>query len=342
MRLTEFARSAGCAGKLGAADLSYALTALPRQQAPGVLVGYENSDDAGVFELTTDIAVVQTVDYFTPIVDDPYTYGQIAAANALSDVYAMGGQPKTALSVVGFPGKGADFRILTDIMHGGLDKLSEAGVALLGGHSVRDDEIKFGYAVMGVIDRINIKQNNGARPGNRLILTKPLGTGLITTAIKRGKALPEHVNTAIQMMVQLNRRASEIALRFRVDAMTDVTGFGLLGHSAEVARASRLSIHIEHKHIPLLPGTVEYSRAGFCAAGLTSNEEFFGKLVHVASAISQDMKNVLFDPQTSGGLLIFCETQDAEPLIAALRSENIPAAEIGFTTAMSDHLLTVT
>src|SRR5438132_63113 len=181
---------------------------MPRQHVPGVLVGYENSDDAGVFELTPDIALVQTVDYFPPIVDDPYIYGQIAAANSLSDVYAMGGVPKTALSIVGFPTTGVEFNILGDIMRGGIDKLNEAGVALLGGHSVRDDEIKFGYAVTGIVETKNIKQNNGARPGNRLILTKPLGTGLITTALKRSKPAPDHVQAAIQTMAQLNRRAS--------------------------------------------------------------------------------------------------------------------------------------
>src|SRR5438132_6559654 len=181
---------------------------MPRQHIPGVLVGYENSDDAGVFELTPDIALVQTVDYFPPIVDDPYTYGQIAAANSLSDVYAMGGVPKTALSIVGFPTAGVEFNILGDIMRGGMDKLNEAGVVLLGGHSVRDDEIKFGYSVTGVVEKKNIKQNNGAQEGNRLILTKALGTGLIATALKKGKASDEHVRTAVKFMSQLNRTAA--------------------------------------------------------------------------------------------------------------------------------------
>src|SRR5438105_820080 len=180
---------------------------MPRQNIPGVLVGYDNSDDAGVFQLTPDIYLVQTVDYFSPIVDDAYTYGQIAAANSLSDVYAMGGVPKTALSIVGFPTTGLDFSVLGDIMRGGLDKLSEAGVALLGGHSVRDDEIKFGYSVTGIVEKKNIKQNSAGRAGNRIILTKPLGTGLITTALKRGKASSEHVQAAVNMMLELNRRA---------------------------------------------------------------------------------------------------------------------------------------
>jgi selenide,water dikinase len=306
-----------------------------------VLVGFENSDDAGVFQLTTDIAVVQTVDYFPPIVDDPYTYGQIAAANALSDIYAMGGQPKTALSIVGFPAKGVDFSVLGTIMRGGLDKLGEAGVALLGGHSVRDDEIKFGYAVTGVIETQHIKQNSGARVGDRVVLTKPLGTGLITTAIKRGKASIEHVDAAVAAMVQLNGRAAEIALDFRVHSMTDITGFGLLGHASEVARASRLSIQINHAKLPLLPGTLTYSQQGFCAGGLTSNEQFFGPNVFIADSVPSDVRNVLFDPQTSGGLLIFCGPQDVDPLVHKLQSERIAAVEIGFTSNPTDHLLTV-
>ena len=308
---------------------------------PGVLVGFENSDDAGVFQLTTDIAVVQTVDYFPPIVDEPYTYGQIAAANALSDIYAMGGQPKTALSIVGFPTKGVDFSVLGTIMRGGLDKLAEAGVALLGGHSVRDEEIKFGYAVTGVIETQNIKQNSGAQIGDRVVLTKPLGTGLVTTAIKRGKALTEHVDAAVAVMVQLNRRAAEVALEFQVHAMTDITGFGLLGHASEVARASRLSIRINHAKLPLLPGTLAYSQQGFCAGGLTSNEQFFGQYVSVADSVSPDLRNVLFDPQTSGGLLIFCQPESVEALVDKLRAERIAAVEIGFTSNPSDHLLTV-
>src|SRR5438132_6767303 len=187
----------------------------------------------------------------------------------------MGGSPKTALSIVGFPTTGLDFSVLGDIMRGGLDKLNEAGVALLGGHSVRDEEIKFGYAVTGIVDKKNIKQNSGAREGNRLILTKPLGTGLITTALKREKAAAEHVQAAVMVMSQLNRTAAEICLKFRVDAMTDITGFGLVGHAIEVAKASHISIGIDHRKLPILPGALEYSRAGFCAGGLTSNREFF-------------------------------------------------------------------
>lgn len=313
--------------------MDLALKTIPRQNIPEVLVGYENSDDAGVFQLSPDLALVQTVDYFAPIVDDAYTYGQIAAANSLSDIYAMGGQPKTALSIVGFPAKGVEFSVLGDIMRGGLDKLNEAGVALLGGHSVKDDEIKFGYSVTGIVNTENIKQNKGARAGNRLILTKPLGTGLITTALKRGKAAPEHVQGAVNSMVQLNRRAAEISLQFNVDAMTDITGFGFVGHALEVAKASRINLRIDHRTLVLLPGALEYSRAGYCAGGLTNNREFFGPQVRIAESVPEDIQNVLFDPQTSGGLLIFCQEQDAAGLLRDLRTEGIPAFEVGLTSA---------
>ncbi len=315
---------------------------MPRQRIAEVLVGYENSDDAGVYQLTPELALVQTVDYFPPIVDDAYTYGQIAAANSLSDIYAMGGIPKTALSIVGFPTTGVDFSLLGDIMRGGLDKLNEAGVALLGGHSVRDEEIKFGYAITGVIDRKNIKQNKDARPGNRLILTKPLGTGLIATALKRGKASSEHVQAAVTTMLLLNRRASEIALEFKVDAMTDITGFGLAGHAIEVAKASGIAIEIDHRALPILPGALEYSRAGYCAGGLTSNRTFFGGHVQIADGVPPDVQDVVFDPQTSGGLLIFSDTSDATALLQTLHREGVDAVEIGRTAPQGPALLTLT
>src|SRR5712691_5334827 len=313
---------------------------MPRQNIPGVVVGYENADDAGVFELTPEVALVQTVDYFPPIVDDAYTYGQISAANSLSDIYAMGGIPKTALSIVGFPTTGVDFSVLGDIMRGGLDKLSEAGVALLGGHSVRDEEIKFGYAVTGIVEKKNIKQNSGAHEGNRLILTKALGTGLITTALKREKASPDHVQAAVNVMLQLNRRAAEICLPFRVDAMTDITGFGLAGHAIEVATASHISIQIDHRKLPLLPGALEYSREGFCAGGLTSNREFFGTRVFIPVCSPPEMQNILFDPQTSGGLLIFSHPGDAGNLLDNLRAAGVDAVEIGSSVRQAQQLRT--
>jgi selenide, water dikinase len=312
--------------------LDRALGSLPRQNLPEILVGYENADDAGVYALTGDVALVQTVDFFSPIVDDPFLFGQIAAANSLSDIYAMGGTPKTALSIVGFPEK-LDFAILGEIIKGGLAKLNEAGVALLGGHTVRDDEIKFGYAVTGVVDRKNIKQNIGARIGNRIFLTKPLGTGLISTALKKGQAKEEHVRSAVEVMVELNKRAAETALRSAIDTMTDITGFGLIGHTREVARASQVAISIDHRQLPLLPGALEYSRAGFCAGGLKSNREFYSGLIRIADTVPADYQDVLFDPQTSGGLLIFCRPEDADRLREGFASERLLLNEIGFVKA---------
>ena len=331
MKLTEFSRSAGCAGKLSPRDLEFAIQGLPAQCIPEIIVGYEDSDDAGVFLLTPDLALVQTIDFFSPVVDDPFSFGRIAATNALSDIYAMGGQPRTALSVVGFPPKGLDFGILREIMRGGLDKLNEAGVALLGGHSLRDDEVKFGYAVTGVVNKKDIKRNTGARAGSRILLTKPLGTGLITTALKRGKAAPEHVREATDVMTQLNRRAAEICVECGVDTMTDVTGFGLIGHAMEVARASRISIRIDHSRIPVIAGTAEYSAAGFCAGGLESNREFYSQHVRYEASVPPGMQNILFDPQTSGGLLIFAKTSVVDDLVAKFLTSGLRATEIGVT-----------
>jgi len=299
---------------------------------PEVLVGFNYSDDAGVYLLSPGTAIVQTVDFFPPVVDDGIAFGEIAAANALSDIYAMGGTPRTALSIVGFPAKGLDFTVLAEIMRGGLNKLSEAGVALLGGHSVRDDEVKFGYAVTGTIDLSQIKQNRNARAGDRLILTKPLGTGLITTAIKRGSAVTEHVTRAVDVMRQLSASAARIALRFQVDTMTDITGFGLAGHAVEVCKASNISAEISHLYLPLLPGALEYAAGGFCAGGLNSNRDFFSSHVQIASNVPSVFSDIVYDPQTSGGLLIFARPDNASALLQALRAADVDAADIGSTT----------
>jgi selenide,water dikinase len=311
--------------------LENALKNIPHQNLPGILVGYAHSDDAGVFSVGPGKALVQTVDFFAPIVDDAYTYGQIAAANALSDIYAMGGKPITALSIVAFPNKLLQSSVLTDIMRGGQDKLSDAGVALLGGHSVRDEEVKFGYAVTGLIDPSQIKQNSGARPGARVLLTKPLGTGLVTTAIKRGQATAAHIAAAVASMRELNARASEIAVQFQADTMTDVTGFGLIGHAHEVAQASKVSIEIDHRQLPILPGALDYSRGGYCAGGLNSNREYFSQNIRLSSSLLPEICDLVFDPQTSGGLLIFIRDADSPGLIQALEGAGVAAASIGRT-----------
>ena len=254
----------------------------------------------------------------------------------------MGGTPKTALSIVGFPAENLDFGIFGEIMKGGLAKLNEAGVALLGGHTVRDDEIKFGYAITGVIDPKNIKQNKGARVGDLIFLTKPLGTGLISTALKKAQAHDDHVNAAVQVMVELNKRSAETALRFGIDTMTDITGFGLIGHAREVARASQLSISIDHSRLPILPGALEYSRAGFCAGGLKNNREYFSGSARIADRVPNEYRDLVYDPQTSGGLLIFCMPQDADRLREGFASEQLLLAEIGIANGRDPGSIEVT
>ena len=310
-----------------------ALKTLPRQSIPQVLVGFDSADDAGVYRLSDDVALVQTVDFFSPIVDDAFTFGQIAAANAVSDIYAMGGTPLTALAIVGFPSNAAEPEVLRDIMAGGMDKLAECNVALLGGHSVRDDEIKFGYAVTGTIAPAAVRENAGAVPGDRILLTKPLGTGLIATAAKNGDADPGHVEGAISVMIETNRAAAEAVQGSEVRTMTDVTGFGLLGHALEVARASDVTLELNHTNIRVLKGALEYSSRGYCAGGLKSNREFFSPDVTFEAGVSEDYRNLLFDPQTSGGLLIFAPGSGADDLVSALRTAGVGAVEIGMTAA---------
>ncbi len=331
MNLTSFAKSAGCAGKLSPKALSAALNGIRRQTMPEILVGFDRSDDAGVYKLSDDLALVQTVDFFPPMVDDPGVFGQIAAANALSDVYAMGGRPITALSIVGFPTQGIDPAVLRQIIDGGLEKLSECDVALMGGHSLRDEEVKFGYAITGTINPSDICDNSSAAVGDRVLLTKPLGAGLITTALKKGQIDPSHLNAAIRQMTTTNRIAAETVSRFPVRAMTDVTGFGLAGHATEVARASNLTIAIDHSRLPVMEGALDSSASGYCAGGLHSNREFFGPEVSWAAPVSNDYQNLIFDPQTSGGLLIFTPDKICADLITALSDAGVSASEIGVT-----------
>ena len=303
---------------------------LARQHDPNVLVGFDHADDAGVYQIAPDQALVQTVDFFTPIVDDPYTFGQIAATNALSDVYAMGGKPLTALALVCFPEK-ADLTILERILAGGLSKMVEAGCTVIGGHSIRDDETKFGYAVTGLVHPKKILANGGAKPGDVLVLTKPLGTGVIATAIKNGKAQSSWIDAAVQSMTTLNRQAAELISKkqYRVHAVTDVTGFGLIGHAREMALASNASLTLFSKDIPVLPGALDCIRAGHVPGGLKANREFAECVVGYEAPISEDLKKLLFDPQTSGGLLISIAGDDREPLVLEMQSAGISACHIG-------------
>ncbi len=339
---------------------------LARQHDPNVLVGFDHADDAGVYQIGPGTALVQTVDFFTPIVDDPYTFGQIAATNSLSDVYAMGGCPLTALALVCFPEKG-DLNILERILAGGLSKMMEAGCTVVGGHSIRDEETKFGYSVTGLIHPRQVLANRGALPGDRLLLTKALGTGVISTAIKKGTAKQSWIDAAVAAMTTLNKTAAEVITglvgtgaspvqvgdvankqqptandHFSVHALTDITGFGLIGHAREMARASNVSLKICAARIPLLDGALECVRAGCIPGGLKANREFAECVVGYEAGISDDLKTMLFDPQTAGGLLISVAAQDAVELNTVLNAAGVPAVEIGQVLPSSTPLIAVT
>jgi selenide,water dikinase len=303
---------------------------LARQNDPNVLVGFDTADDAGVYKISATQALVQTVDFFTPIVDDPYTFGQIAASNSLSDVYAMGGRPLSALAIVCFPDKG-DLDILQQILAGGLSKMMEAGCVVIGGHSVRDPEIKFGYAVTGMIDPQKVWANANAQVLDSLILTKGLGTGVISTAIKRGEARQEWIDAATKSMTTLNARTAEVAAsgKFTVHAATDVTGFGLIGHAREMAAGSDVSLRIDSAKVPLLEGAMDCVRAGFIPGGLKNNREFAECLVGYEANVPEEIRTILFDPQTAGGLLLSVARSDADSLVTALNNASVPAVEIG-------------
>ena len=289
------------------------LAAIPRVTNENVLVGFDTADDAGVYKLTPELALVQTADFFTPIVDDPYTYGAIAAANALSDVYAMGGKPMSALSLLAYPANG-DVDDLVQILKGGANKIHESGCVILGGHSVADEEIKFGYAVTGTIHPERIKTNAGARAGDALVFTKRIGTGVVTTALKRGIASESDVAAAILSMLTLNRHACEAMLVFDVHGCTDVTGFGLIGHAREMALGSGVTIEIDTAAVRFLPGALDYARQGALPRGLKNNREFASCAVEKAREIAPEVESLLYDPQTSGGLLISLPERDAVQL----------------------------
>jgi selenide,water dikinase len=345
---------------------------LARQHDPNVLVGFDHADDAGVYQIAPDQALVQTVDFFTPIVDDPYTFGQIAATNSLSDVYAMGGSPLTSLALVCFPEK-ADLEILERILAGGLSKMIEAGCTVIGGHSIRDEETKFGYSVTGLIHPQKVLANAGAKPGDALLLTKALGTGVISTAIKKGKAEPGWIAAAVHSMTTLNKRTAEVITGahvgdahvgtaapgrpaeqssaaaprptgdhfFAVHAMTDVTGFGLIGHTRELALASDVSITLKAASVPLLEGALECVHAGHIPGGLKNNRDFAECQVEYDALVPDDVRTLLFDPQTAGGLLIAVAAPDCARLTQALSEAGVPVAEIGTVLPRTKPLIRV-
>ena len=312
------------------------LRKLPKSANANVLVGYDTSDDAAVYRLSNDLALVQTVDFLTPVADDPFMYGRIAAANSLSDVYAMGGQPISALSILAYPSSG-DFEVLEQILRGGLAVMEEANCSVVGGHSIADEQIKFGYAVTGLIHPDKIWKNVGARPGDLLVLTKALGSGVISTALKRDRAQESWLNAATQTMASLNGPAADVLRKFDdigngaspVHATTDVTGFGLIGHAKEMASGSGVSLRIEHQEIEDLPGAIEAAQGKFFSAGLKNNREFAQDYVRFAPSVSEDFRALLFDPQTSGGLLASLPPEFASRAVEALRQRGVSARIIG-------------
>ena len=348
VRLTTTAKAAGCAAKLSPSVLESVLKRLPPQNDPNVIVGFDTSDDAAVYRLTDAMALVQTVDFFTPIVDDPGLFGQVAAANSLSDVYAMGGRPISALTIVAFPAS-ASSDILEQILRGGLAKMTEANCTVVGGHSIRDDELKFGYAVTGLIDPAHIWKNVGARAGDILLLTKPLGTGVISTALKQNCAEESWVTASTASMTRLNRDAAnalheidDTARKDRpVHAVTDVTGFALLGHAREMAIGSSVSMRIDHSRAAYLPGAIEAARGGFFSAGLKNNRDFLDGCVGFLPSVPEEFRQLLFDPQTSGGLLAAVAPEAAKPVQAALERRGISAQFIGEVVSKRSPLIEI-
>jgi selenide,water dikinase len=322
--------------KLAPGDLAQVLSKLPKQSSENVIVGFDTADDAGVFRLTDDTALVQTVDFFTPVADDPFVYGQVAAVNSLNDVYAMGGTPLSALSIVCYPQKG-DWDVLGEILAGGQSAMNAEGVVVIGGHSVDDQEMKFGYAVTGLIHPDKVVKNSGARPGDVLILTKPIGTGAINTAVKNGTASESTIAAAIKAMTTSASQASKLMMRLGANGCTDVTGFGLLGHAFEMAKASDITLTIVSKDVPLLPDVLELIAAGMLTRGDKNNRVYVGDTVRISESVSGVMQSALFDPQTAGGLLISLEEDKADAFL-----REIPEAKIiGRVEAKRESLIEV-
>jgi selenide,water dikinase len=342
IKLTSYSTKGGCGCKIGPSDLSEVLRNLPVMEPnPNVLVGLDTSDDAGVYRLNDSMALVQTVDFFTPIVDDPYSFGQVAAANAISDIYAMGGKPLTVLNIVAFPINKLEKWVLAEILRGAGDKVKEAGATLVGGHSIDDNEPKFGLAVTGLIHPDKVRTNAGAKPGDKLILTKPIGVGILTTAIKKDQLNEEEVQRVTRVMATLNRTAAEKMESYDVHACTDVTGFGLLGHTSEMAKGSGVGIRIMKELVPVLPRVRELAEAGFVPGGTKNNYAHLQGSVTYADSIDQLDQWILCDAVTSGGLLISLAADQAQLLLADLQLAGVEARFIGETLEESPGHITV-
>ncbi|MEO6590320.1 MAG: selenide, water dikinase SelD [Pyrinomonadaceae bacterium] len=322
--------------KLAPGDLAQVLSRLPKQNNENVIVGFENADDAGVFRLNNEFALVQTLDFFTPIVDEPQIYGQIAAINSLNDVYAMGGTPLTALSIVCYPQKG-DWDVLGEILLGGQNALNNENVVVLGGHSVDDSEIKFGYSITGIVDPKRVITNSGARPNDILVLTKPIGTGVISTGVKFEKASEIAKAAALKTMTTSARKASNVMRKYGANACTDITGFGLLGHAFEMAKASKVTFQVESDAIPLLPDVLNLIEQKMLTRGDKNNRVYVGETVKISAQVSKEMQSALFDPQTAGGLLISVEESKADNFLNEIENARI----IGRVTDFKDFLIRV-
>lgn len=326
--LTQFVESAGCASKINQSDLKIVLAGLPAVSDPRVLVSADTCDDAGVFKLNDELALVQSVDVFTPNVDDPYTFGQIAAANSLSDIYAMGGKPLTALSIVGFPIETMSHKVMNQMLRGGIDKMREAGVEVIGGHSIKDTEIKFGFSVTGEVNPKKIITNDKAKPGDVLILTKPLGTGVISFAHQLKRASQESLETISRSMAELNKIASEAMVKAGVTTATDVTGFGLMGHLSEMVAQSRVTVEVYVNKVSLFEGVLDCIREEIISGAIERNKEFAAQYVSIEKGVSVEIETALYDPQTSGGLLIAINSDQGEEFVKKLKEEGVESAAI--------------
>ena len=337
VELTQYIENAGCASKINQNDLKIALAGLPRISDPRVLVSSDTCDDAGVFKLSENLALVQSVDVFTPNVDDAYTFGQIAAANSVSDIYAMGGKPLTALSIIGFPIEKLNHKIMNDMLRGGVEKMVEAGVTVIGGHSIKDNEIKLGFAVTGVIDPEKIIVNSSAKPGDRLILTKPLGTGIISFARQLNQAFPFNISAISRSMAKLNKEAAEVMEEVDIRCGTDVTGFGLLGHLTEMVTQSRVTAEIHVDSIPIFDDVLDFVKKEMISGAVERNREYAAQYVQTDKDVGADWEAVLYDPQTSGGLLMAVREARVDETVQRLKKRGIQStAVIGRITDRSD------